>query len=217
MTMTASLSTGQADNLLSPALSRIRRIRTLGPAGTNCEAAARHYAGLRGLDIEVDLHQTLEEAIALVADEPDAALLGCVVYPDLHKLVFPFLGRMVLADLFLFDTFNMVLAARNSGDRIHRVASHPAPSSLVPPGCDIHLANSNSEAASLCRSGEMDGCITTLAAARREGLSVVADHGAVPMGFTIHVPTTDPGAGLPHLDSPEHEDAGSTHARSGTH
>lgn len=111
-------------------LSGIRRIRTLGPTGTNCEAAARHYAQSHGLDAEVVLHSTLEEAIELVIQEPRSALLGCVVYPDLHQLVFPYLGRMTLADLFLFDTFNMVLAARDADTPLNLVASHPAPRAL---------------------------------------------------------------------------------------
>ena len=169
-------------------LSSIRCIRTLGPTGTNCEAAARHYAESNGLDAEIVLHATLEEAIELVIHEPHSALLGCVVYPDLHQLVFPYLGRMTLADLFLFDTFNMVLAAHNADAPLNRVASHPAPRALVPPASQIRLVNSNSEAARLCRAGEVDACITTLAAARQEGLEVLSDHGPVPMGFTIHVP-----------------------------
>ncbi|MAA98230.1 MAG: bacilysin biosynthesis protein BacA [Stappia sp.] len=169
-------------------LAGIRRIRTLGPKGTNCEAAARHYARSHGLDAEIVLHATLEDAIELVIREPGSALLGCVVYPDLHQLVFPYLGRMTLADLFLFDTFNMVLAARSAETPLKRIASHPAPQSLVPPSAETLLVNSNSEAARLCRAGEVDGCITTLAAARQEGLEVLSDHGPVPMGFTIHVP-----------------------------
>jgi len=171
------------------ALERIRLIRTLGPSGTNCEAAARHYIGQRDLTAEVALHETLEEAIEMVVAEPDAALLGCVVYPDLHNLVFPYLGKMVLADLFLFDTFNMVFAARDPKAPIRSVASHPAPSSLVSPFHDLTLVTSNAEAARRCAAGDFDGCITTLAAVEKEGLTVVKDHGAVPMGFTIHVPT----------------------------
>ena len=171
------------------AIERIRLIRTLGPAGTNCEAAARHYIGQKSLQADVELHTTLEDAIELVISEPDSALLGCVVYPDLHQLVFPYLGKMVLADLFLFDTFNMVFAARDPKATIRSVASHPAPSSLVSPFHDLTLVTSNAEAARLCAAGEMDGCITTLAAVKKEGLTVIHDHGAVPMGFTIHVPT----------------------------
>ncbi|MGJ3264745.1 MAG: hypothetical protein ACFE0R_16070 [Salinarimonas sp.] len=166
--------------------SRITAIHTLGPSGTNCEAAAAHYAASHGLDAEVVLHRTLEEAMVRVLEAPGAVLLGCVVYPDLHGLVFPFLDRMTLADQFLFDTFPMVLAARSADAAITLVGTHPAPRALVPDGHEIRLVTSNAEAARLCALGEVDACITTGLAAQRSGLVVLHDHGPVPMGFTIH-------------------------------
>lgn len=167
-------------------LALLTAIHTLGPTGTNCEAAARHYAASRGLSVEIVLHRTLEEGMARVLDDPRSALLGCVVYPDLHGLVFPYLDRMVLADQFLFDTFPMLLAAREPGVRPTRVASHPAPRALVPAGVEVVLATSNAAAARSCAAGEVDGCITTRPAAEANGLAILVDHGPVPMGFTIH-------------------------------
>lgn len=166
--------------------TRLSVIHTLGPAGTNCEAAARHYIASNGLAAEVVLHRTLEEGMVEVLADPGAALLGCVVYPDLHGLVFPYLDRMTLADQFLFDTFPMVLAARSADAQLRLVASHPAPRALVPEGIDVRLATSNAEAARLCAAGEVDGCITTGVAAAANGLVVLKDNGPVPMGFTIH-------------------------------
>jgi len=171
-----------------PAIDRIATIHTLGPTGTNCEAAAKHYVAEAGLDARVELHETLEAAIEIVRKDPASALLGCVVYPDLHKLVFPYLGQMRLADVFLYDTFNMVLAARSADDPMHLVGTHPAPSALVPEGCEKRFCNSNSEAARFCRAGEVDACITTSPAAAATGLTTLRDFGPVPMGFTIHVP-----------------------------
>ena len=171
----------------APNLLTIDRIRTLGPTGTNCEAAARHYAGVHKLDARIDLHKTLEEATALVLEAPNSALLGCVVYPDLHNLVFPYLTRLQLDDVFMFNTFNMVLATRHGKRDFGKVATHPAPQSLVKDDYPIILANSNSEAARLCFDGDVDACVTTLPAARALGLEVVRDFGEVPMGFTIHV------------------------------
>lgn len=167
--------------------SAIERIRTLGPEGTNCEAAAYHYVRSTGLAAEISLHTTLEEAVIDVLNEPHSALLGCVVYPDLHNLVFPYLKQLRLIDVFLFNTFNMVLATRPGHRSIGLVATHPAPQSLVKDDYPIVLANSNSEAARRCSSGEVDACITTLPAARNMGLQIVKDFGEVPMGFTIHV------------------------------
>lgn len=170
------------------AITRIAKIRTLGPEGTNCEAAAKHYVREMGLDAEVVLHATLEEAIGDVVEEPRSALLGCVVYPDLHNLVFPYLKTMVLADMFLFNTFNMMLATRPGVRVFETVASHPAPQSLVSDRYPVILATSNAQAARMCRAGKVDACITTLPALRDCGLEIVEDFGEVPMGFTIHVP-----------------------------
>lgn len=165
----------------------IDRIRTLGPTGTNCEAAARHWSAAHAPKSDIELHQTLEDAMALAIEEPKTAILGCVVYPDLHNLVFPYLAKMRLADVFLFNTFNMVLAALAGHKDFSLVATHPAPSSLVQDDYSITLARSNSEAARMCRAGEVDACVTTLPAARANGLATVCDFGEVPMGFTIHV------------------------------
>lgn len=166
--------------------TRLSSLHTLGPSGTNCEAAAAHYIAAHRMTADVVLHRTLEKGMRDVLADPGAALLGCVVYPDLHGLVFPYLDRMTLADQFLFDTFPMVLAARRADAELVRVATHPAPRALVPPGIEILLANSNAEAAHRCAAGEVDGCITTAVAAANNGLVVVTDHGPVPMGFTIH-------------------------------
>lgn len=166
--------------------SSIRAIHTLGPTGTNCEAAARHYIAQHGLDAEVTLHETLERGMRDVLESPSAVLLGCVVYPDLHNLVFPYLDRLVLADQFIFPTFPMILAARDPDVAIRTVATHPAPRALVPAGAEATLVTSNAEAARLCALGRFDACITTSAAARKEGLVTLKDNGPVPMGFTIH-------------------------------
>ena len=125
--------------------------------------------------------------MSLALGERKTAILGCVVYPDLHNLVFPHLGKMRLADVFLFNTFNMVLAAPAGRQDPSLVATHPAPSSLVQDNYSITLARSNSEAARMCRAGEVDACVTTLPAARANGLETLREFGEAPMGFTIHV------------------------------
>lgn len=168
-------------------LSTVRVIHTLGPSGTNCEEAARHWFRSRALKGEVVLHPTLEIAADAMGTHEDSALLGCIVYPDLHTLVFSNLKRFVLEDQFIMPTLNMVLASRD-GSAPRRVASHPAPRKLVPEGCEVKIVNSNAQAALDCASGNVDGCITTIRAARLSGLNIVTDFGVVPMGFTIHRP-----------------------------
>lgn len=176
-------------------LSDIRVLHTLGPTGTNCEAAAKLWFGNRGIDGEVVLHPTLEEAATVMGRAPHAALLGCVVYPDLHTLVFSNLEQFSLADLFIMPTHDMVLASR-TGEAPAVVSTHPAPQrlipdELVPGGVQRRLVNSNAQAALDCVRGLSDGCITTLIAAEQHDLAIVRNYGPVPMGFSIHVPRMD--------------------------
>lgn len=168
-------------------LSKVVVLHTLGPTGTNCEAAAHAWFKRRGSVGSVYLHSTLEQAVENMPEDDTHALLGCVVYPDLHTLVFSNLGRLSLADSFIFPTFNMLLAQRPGVASLRSVATHPAPRHLVPAGLDVSLVNSNAQAALDCANGIVDACITTLPAAQRNGLQIVNDHGPVPMGFTIHV------------------------------
>lgn len=170
----------------SNALSKIKVIHTLGPAGTNCERAALEWFGRRNVKGEVVLYDTLESAVENIATDSTHALLGCVVYPMLHTLVFSNLKKMVLADCFVMPTFNMLLASRN-GLMPKVVSSHPAPEELVPSECEVRHVNSNVQAAIACANGETDGCITTLPAATMYKLKSVVDYGPVHMGFTIHL------------------------------
>ncbi|HEY6798670.1 MAG TPA: hypothetical protein VI248_28665 [Kineosporiaceae bacterium] len=165
-------------------------VHTLGPEGTNCEAAAHHWLASRtDRDVGVVLHATLEEAVTEVLAEPDhRLLLACVVYPALHEIVFRNLAEMVLQDCFVMPTHNMVLAGR-SGRPVRTVASHPAPVNLLDGSpARVELVTSNAQAAIICAAGTVDACITTLPAARAHGLDVLTDFGPVPMGFTVHAP-----------------------------
>ena len=63
-------------------------IHTLGPQGTNCELAATTWFKELNIEGKVVLHPTLEIAAQEIKDSKHDLLLGCAVYPDLHKLVF---------------------------------------------------------------------------------------------------------------------------------
>ena len=173
----------------TPLQRQISQLHTLGPTGTNCERAAHEWLGWGDGEAEVVLHPTLEVGVEAVAEDRDAALLACVVYPALHELVFQNLDWLKLAECFVVDTYNMLLARRPGEAGNGSIASHPAPVALV--GADaqdrVRLVSSNSQAAATCAAGETDACVTTAPAARRFGLEVVRDYGPVPMGFTIHV------------------------------
>lgn len=165
------------------------QIHTLGPTGTNCEAAAQHWLKAQGGVGAVVLHETLEDAVVQVLSDPrGSALLGCVVYPRLNEIVFQNLDSLYLYECFVMPTHSMVLAAAT--DRpISSVVSHPAPVNLLD-GRDVRitLANSNTEAAMQCAAGAADACITTIVGAKANGLLVLEDFGPVPMGFSVHLP-----------------------------
>jgi hypothetical protein len=161
---------------------------TLGPTGTNCEAAVWHWARLRGLHVSSALHPTFEDALAAVKDaQCQAVLLGCIAYPDLHKLVYHNLDWLTLVDQFIMDTFNIVLAKRPEVDHPLTAVSHPAPRPLAESrGLQVTETTSNSQAARLCAQARFDACLTTSPAAAAAGLVTIEDFGPIPMGFTIH-------------------------------
>ncbi|MEU6895336.1 bacilysin biosynthesis protein BacA [Streptomyces sp. NPDC046557] len=163
----------------------VRHLHTLGPHGTNLEAASHEWLRRRGIDGTVDLHSSLESALDAVPSDGQHALTACAVYPALHTLVFGNLHRLRMIDSFVMPTHNMVLATTGT-PRPRTVASHPAPTRLIPQGADVVEVLSNSQAAIDCASGLVDGCITTIVAARARQLRVVQDFGPVPMVFTVH-------------------------------
>jgi hypothetical protein len=166
-------------------LNTIEVIHTLGPAGTNCEKAAIEWYKRQGRTGKVKLYQTLEKALEEMPKTASHALLGCIVYPELHTLVFSNLKTLTLSDCFIMPTFNMVLATRNQGP-ITSVATHPAPQLLASGEYKKTIVTSNSEAAIQCSEGAVDACITTLPSATNYKLHVKEDFGEVPMGFSIH-------------------------------
>ncbi|MEE1930129.1 bacilysin biosynthesis protein BacA [Streptomyces sp. TRM 70351] len=163
----------------------VRHLHTLGPQGTNLEAASHEWLRRRGVEGTVELHTSVEAALEAVPDDGRHALTVCAVYPALHTLVFGNLHRLHMVDSFVMPTHNMVLATAGTA-RPRTVASHPAPRGLVPDDAGTVEVLSNSRAAADCAQGLVEGCITTLVAAQRHGLRVLRDFGRVPMVFTIH-------------------------------
>jgi hypothetical protein len=149
------------------------------------EAASHEWLRRRGVQGTVELHSSIESALEAVPDDGQHALVACAVYPALHTLVFGNLHRLHMIDSFIMPTHNMVLATQGV-DAPATVASHPAPTGLVPAGVEIREVLSNSRAAVECAEGRVEGCITTIVAAENHGLRVVRDFGAVPMAFTVH-------------------------------
>ncbi|KUF16416.1 prephenate dehydratase domain-containing protein [Streptomyces silvensis] len=170
--------------------NRHLQVHTLGPTGTNCEAAARHYLERRNVGQgSVVLYDTLENAVDGVLKNPaESVLLGCVVYPKLNEIVFRNLKSMSLDECFMMSTYRMVLAAPGKG-AVRTVLSHPAPVDLIEDrGYAVQHVTSNAAAALECAAGGADACITTSVAAEANGLEIIEDFGPVRMGFSIHVP-----------------------------
>lgn len=165
-------------------------IHTLGPTGTNCELAAKHWLSISNrLDGVINLHTTLEEAAEKACQECDldSYLLSCVVYPDLHKIVFNNLHCLSLVDCFIMPTYDMVYALRPGISNPKIAISHPAPVLLIPKDVpQTEFTTSNSMAAVICAQGGADACITTLPAAAKYGLQVIINYGPIPMGYCLH-------------------------------
>jgi hypothetical protein len=166
----------------------ISKIFTLGPSGTNLEKASFEYLLRIKSEGRVFLYPTLEEAVEKMDYDEHSALLACIVYPNLHHLVFRNLDKLRLLECFMADTYAMVLAAKiNAFPK--SVCTHPAPVDLLPPSItDRFFVNSNSQAASDCATGKFDGCITTHTCAQQNNLHVIVDYGSIPMGFSVHIP-----------------------------
>jgi prephenate dehydratase len=176
---------------IAPALD-ISVIHTLGPEGTNCEYAAREWLRRQGRSGFVHLHPTLENAADALRAGGEGGLLGCVVYPLLHRLTFRNRDWLELVDCFVLPTLPMVLATRAGIREPASIVSHPAPADLCPDEiADRRVATSNAASAEQCAAGAADACITTLAAARATGLVVRRNFGTIPMGFTLHAPRTE--------------------------
>ena len=161
------------------------RLHTLGPSGTNCEAAAKHWIKEKGYSGEVVLYEQLESAVKEVKG-PNDFLLACVVYPKLNNIYFENIQSIKLVDCFLFDTHEMVLASKHPMDTATTIIVHPAPAGLADPNLEITFANSNAHAAIEVANGNFDSCITTLACAKTSILNVLKSFGKWNMGFTIH-------------------------------
>ncbi|MFD9904366.1 bacilysin biosynthesis protein BacA [Streptomyces sp. NPDC059063] len=177
-------------------LGAIKYLHTLGPTGTNLEAAAHLWFQKPGRahDGRVVLHTSLEYAMETVPRTGAHALLACAVYPDLHTLVFGNLDVCRMVDCFLWPTHEMVLAVAPGGSaEPATVATHPAPAGLVPPTGARQLVTSNAQAAIDCADGKAEGCVTTVVAARAHGLRTVRSFGEVPMVYTVHHVREEPG------------------------
>ena len=177
-------------------MQAIDLIHTLGPAGTNCEAAARHWleqsniVGFSAVERSVILHRTLEDAADAMMVDKNSALLTPIAYPQLGDLIYSNIGRFQIIDTFIIPTYEMVLASNCSA--YPRVISlHPAPTKLLGDQFKKRFVESNVIAAIDCSHKKSDGCITTRDVAVKYNLRVVKSFGRVIMGFSLHASTVE--------------------------
>lgn len=163
----------------------IKKVHTLGPEGTNCEKAAKAWFKIKKIKAEIQLHPSLEEAVEYVKKDKNSALLSCVVYPDLHRLVFNNLDCIEFFECFVVNTYPMVLAVKES-DNPRSISTHPAPENLIPPNKVVIHSTSNAQAAFDCLAGKAEGCITTEKCAKKLNFKIIKNFGKLPMGFALH-------------------------------
>lgn len=175
-------------------MQAIDLIHTLGPAGTNCEAAARYrlkqinIAGVSAAERSVILHRTLEDAADAMMVDKNSALLTPIAYPQLGDLIYSNIGRFQIIDTFTIPTYEMVLASNCSANP-KVISLHPAPTKLLGDQFEKRFVESNVIAAIDCSQNKSDGCITTHDAAIKYNLRVLKSFGRVIMGFSLHAST----------------------------
>jgi prephenate dehydratase len=163
----------------------IKKIHTLGPEGTNSEIAAWEWFRQNRLDGEVILYRKIEDALDIIIQDVHSALLVCIVYPNLHHLIFENINRIELFDCIITDTHEMVYASNNSDDP-GTIVTHPAPEKLVPADKKILFTTSNAQAAIDCKNALADGCITTSVCAAKHQLKILKNFSRLKMGYALY-------------------------------
>ncbi len=166
-----------------------RSVSTLGPERTNSHDAALSFLLSRGGSGQPLLCRTAEDSIEALLDGKVDGCVVCNLYPDIHKLYLPNLHRIYAADVFLY-TAEMGLFARDEAQAIRTVAAPPTSTAFIQD--DLASDNfawvwapSNTEAARMCRRGEVDGAVGTDASAEEEELIKIRDFGAFSVPYTV--------------------------------
>tara|TARA_B100001094_G_C18093451_1_gene751697 strand:+ start:468 stop:1115 length:648 start_codon:yes stop_codon:yes gene_type:complete len=183
--------------------SRVKRLSfyVLGPEGTNISQASIEYAKKFSLSekSEFVFCSTPEESVVLAKREREKGVIPlfttCAVYPKLHSIFFSDSSLMPFLTHHYMELDEMQLAAKTTNiipgiDR--KIASHPAPVPLLKHiQGKVLIANSNAHAATLCKEGTVDFCLTTDSARELNGLETIKRFGSPTMIF--HVGTTKHG------------------------
>lgn len=168
------------------------RIAYLGPEGTFTEAALLTMATAGVVPTEGELQPEPAESTqaALEAVRSGAAEFACVpIENSIEGSVLPTLDSLaggsplqIYAELTLDVSFSIVIRPGVISGQVHSVAAFPVAAAQVRrwlaahlPGAEVVPANSNAAAALDVVAGRADAGVSTALAARRYGLSVLAE------------------------------------------
>lgn len=163
-------------------------ISTLGPEGTCSEYASQFYIDENNYDGRIDLYPTFEESVAALKKRKSDCVIIPSAYTKLADIIFEEQNYIEIVDVFKLATPNLVIANRGDVKEIKKVATHSSPSSLARgyfPDAQLVSAKSNSEAAKMLLTSEVEACITTIICAEKHSLNVIHDFGGVAMGWNV--------------------------------
>jgi len=181
-------------------------IATLGPSGTSSEVAANYLLqSYRFQNAEISLFPTYETAFDSVRKGEAHLLLVANAYERIDNIYMSSASRLLL--FFALDTYPYGLAKRPDyvppQDRKLTIATHHAPSSLIPFFLEGHdfefevaIVHSTSEAALKAQHLETDFCITNKLAAEKYGLSFISRMYVIHMLWSVFGRNTENDRGL---------------------
>jgi len=163
-------------------------IATLGPEGTCSEYASLAYLEKTGRGGKVDLYPTFEAAVsALKGGRSDSVIIPSA-YTQLANIIFGERNSIEIVDVFMLATPSLVIASRWDTTEFKKVATHSSPSGLARgffPNAELVSTTSNSEAARLLLSLQVDACMTTEICAKEHSLKILCDFGKIAMGWNV--------------------------------
>lgn len=159
-------------------------IATLGPAGTSSETAAKYILrDLKNKYAKYSLYPTYEEAYHQVVEKAKTLLLVANAYEGIDKIYMS--SKLNFLFSFPFETPYYGLAQAEDyqlpKDRTLKIATHHAPSSLIPwfmNGDQIDykpvLVSSTSEAATMVKNKQVDLCVTNTTSAEKYNVKFIS-------------------------------------------
>jgi prephenate dehydratase len=167
-------------------------IATLGPPGTSSEAAAHHFGTMLPAVVQVELHDSYEQAAASLAKRQVEFVVLANAYAQASR--FYMNPTFCLAGAFVLDTPAYGLAASADSPRSGQVsvATHPAPEPLIDQLMpsryqvgEVVMAGSTSLAAAAVREGDVDLALTTAPAAVRHALTFISPSRHIRMLWSV--------------------------------